>query len=179
MTGRQGIWFPLIYFHIRTTNSQIHQTDSSATCYPVSVTQCGALGGRRNMPNAGRAVIARRRSNINDMIAKSRCRVWITAITWFEVAEIYIYQLCRYQTVQDKCPKNEFACLDVMNGSQCIEQIIIEKLRPLTKESLAKCVEHEGTATNYPASTKYCRCPGCHTPAINAVLEELYPAPCA
>ena len=60
------------------------------------------------------------------------------------------------QTLRDKCPKDEYACHDVMNGSQCIEQLIIEKLRPLTKESLAKCVEHEGTVTNLPGATKVC-----------------------
>ncbi|KAF2682153.1 hypothetical protein K458DRAFT_420096 [Lentithecium fluviatile CBS 122367] len=79
----------------------------------------------------------------------------------------------------DGCPKDEYACLDVMNASQCIEQLIIEKQAPATKEALVKCVETEGTATTLPGATKYCRCPGCHTKAINDVLVELFPPPCA
>ncbi|KAF2797716.1 hypothetical protein K505DRAFT_358181 [Melanomma pulvis-pyrius CBS 109.77] len=58
------------------------------------------------------------------------------------------------QTIQDKCPKNEYACLDVINSSQCIEQLIIERLAPVTKEALVKCVEYEGTVTNLPGATK-------------------------
>ncbi|KAF2261787.1 hypothetical protein CC78DRAFT_469461 [Lojkania enalia] len=41
-----------------------------------------------------------------------------------------------------------------MNSSQCIEQLIIEKLAPATKEALVQCVEYEGTATNLPGATK-------------------------
>jgi hypothetical protein len=54
----------------------------------------------------------------------------------------------------DKCPKDEYACLDVMNSSQCIEQLIIEKLAPATREALVKCVEYEGTVTDLPGATK-------------------------
>ncbi|KAF1993054.1 hypothetical protein P154DRAFT_105314 [Amniculicola lignicola CBS 123094] len=79
----------------------------------------------------------------------------------------------------DECPKDEFACIDVMNSSQCIEQLVIEKLSPATRENLIKCVEYEGTATNLPGATKYCRCPGCHTAAINSVIKEMFPAPCS
>ncbi|KAK0719489.1 hypothetical protein B0H67DRAFT_486577 [Lasiosphaeris hirsuta] len=41
-----------------------------------------------------------------------------------------------------------------MNSSQCIEQIILEHLSPLSKEALIKCVEHEGTASNLPGASK-------------------------
>jgi hypothetical protein len=58
------------------------------------------------------------------------------------------------QESQDKCPKNEYACLDVINSSQCIEQLVIEHLRPLTKEAMVKCVEYEGVSSNLPGATK-------------------------
>ncbi|KAK3389962.1 hypothetical protein B0H63DRAFT_538088 [Podospora didyma] len=56
--------------------------------------------------------------------------------------------------LEDKCPKNELACHDVMNSSQCIEQLVIENQAPLTKAAMVKCVEHEGTASNLPGATK-------------------------
>jgi hypothetical protein len=55
---------------------------------------------------------------------------------------------------RDGCPKDDYACIDVINSSQCIEQLVIEKLAPATKEALAKCVEYEGTATNIPGAAK-------------------------
>lgn len=55
---------------------------------------------------------------------------------------------------RDGCPKDEYACIDVMNSSQCIEQLVIEKLAPATKEALAKCVEYEGTVTKMPGASK-------------------------
>jgi hypothetical protein len=58
------------------------------------------------------------------------------------------------QTVQDGCPKNEYACLDVINSSQCIEELVIEHDSPLTKDAMVKCVEYNGTATNLPGATK-------------------------
>ncbi|KAF2194022.1 hypothetical protein K469DRAFT_548037 [Zopfia rhizophila CBS 207.26] len=58
------------------------------------------------------------------------------------------------QAVQDKCPKTEYACLDVINSSQCIEQLVIEHLAPVTKDAMVKCVEYEGSATNLPGATK-------------------------
>lgn len=54
----------------------------------------------------------------------------------------------------DGCPKDELACHDIMNGSQCIEQLVIEKQSELTKEAMVKCVEHEGTASTLPGATK-------------------------
>jgi hypothetical protein len=58
------------------------------------------------------------------------------------------------QKDQDKCPKNEYACLDVINSSQCIEQLVLEQLAPLTKAAMIKCVENEGPASNLPGATK-------------------------
>lgn len=55
---------------------------------------------------------------------------------------------------RDGCPKDEYACIDVMNSSQCLEQLVIEKLAPATKEALVKCVEYEGTATKIPGASK-------------------------
>ncbi|KXX82739.1 hypothetical protein MMYC01_200872 [Madurella mycetomatis] len=58
------------------------------------------------------------------------------------------------QEVQDGCPKDELACHDIMNSSQCIEQLVLEGLSPLTEEAMLKCVEHEGTASNLPGAAK-------------------------
>ncbi len=58
------------------------------------------------------------------------------------------------QVTQDKCPKTEYACLDVINSSQCIEQIILEHTAPVTKDALVKCVDTEGSASNLPGATK-------------------------
>jgi hypothetical protein len=60
----------------------------------------------------------------------------------------------RAQAVQDQCPKNEIACLDIINSSQCIEQLVVEKQAPLTKDAMIKCVEYEGTASNLPGAAK-------------------------
>lgn len=109
------------------------------------------------------------------------------------------------QAVQDKCPKGDYDCLDVINSSQCLEQLVIEHLSPVTKEAMVKCVEYNGTATNTPGATKVsrrmqryiglnrymknirltnvrkqlCRCPGCHSAPINEKISELFPPPCA
>lgn len=58
------------------------------------------------------------------------------------------------EAVQDGCPKEDYACLDVINSSQCIEQLVIEHQAPVTKEAMVKCVEYEGTATNMPGASK-------------------------
>lgn len=98
---------------------------------------------------------------------------------------------------QDLCPKNEYACLDVINSSQCLAQVVIQKLSPLTKENMIKCIEYAGVASSRPPAQKvpsipnrsrakeanyaiqFCRCPGCHTEPINAAIRELFPAPCS
>lgn len=56
--------------------------------------------------------------------------------------------------LEDGCPKDEYACLDVINSSQCIEQLVIEKQAPATKEAMAKCVETEGVVSTLPGATK-------------------------
>ncbi|KAK3312194.1 hypothetical protein B0H66DRAFT_608471 [Apodospora peruviana] len=82
------------------------------------------------------------------------------------------------QTLKDECPKDEIACLDIINSSQCIEQVILENRPPLTKDNLLKCVEYEGVASNLPGAAKYCRCPGCHSEPINAAIKQMFPPPC-
>ncbi|CAG8959874.1 hypothetical protein HYFRA_00013146 [Hymenoscyphus fraxineus] len=56
--------------------------------------------------------------------------------------------------LSDGCPKNEVACLDVMNSSQCIEQLILENSAPVTKEALVNCIVNEGSASDLPGETK-------------------------
>lgn len=56
--------------------------------------------------------------------------------------------------IEDRCPRDEYACIDVINSSQCIAQLAIDRLRPLTKESLAKCVEYEGVVSDLPGGVK-------------------------
>ncbi|KAM7193686.1 hypothetical protein V8F20_008323 [Naviculisporaceae sp. PSN 640] len=58
------------------------------------------------------------------------------------------------QAVVDKCPWGELACLDIINSSQCIANVILDGRPPLTKANLAKCVEHEGTASDLPGAEK-------------------------
>ncbi|KAL5396232.1 hypothetical protein PMIN03_002597 [Paraphaeosphaeria minitans] len=55
---------------------------------------------------------------------------------------------------QDLCPKDEYACLDIINASQCLAQLVIQKMSPLTKENIIKCVETEGVASNLPGAQK-------------------------
>jgi hypothetical protein len=107
------------------------------------------------------------------------------------------------EPVQDGCPKNEIACLDVINSSQCIEQLVVENQAPVTKEAMVKCIETEGSASTLPGAarvcsnplnhrigmragertlanaTQYCRCPGCHSKPINDAIAALFPPPCA
>jgi hypothetical protein len=75
----------------------------------------------------------------------------------FPLQQLALYSIimgARTQAVQDQCPKSEYACLDVINSSQCIEQLVLEKQAPATKEALIKCVEYEGTVTTLPGATK-------------------------
>lgn len=58
------------------------------------------------------------------------------------------------QEEKDQCPKGEYACLDVINSSQCIEQLVVERLAPPTQEAMVKCVETEGSASDLPGATK-------------------------
>ena len=58
------------------------------------------------------------------------------------------------QATQDKCPKQNYACLDVINSSQCIEQLVLEHRAPLTKDAMVQCVEYPGTASDLPGATK-------------------------
>jgi hypothetical protein len=55
---------------------------------------------------------------------------------------------------QDLCPKDEYACLDIINSSQCLAQLVLQKMSPLTKENMVKCVETEGVASSLPGAQK-------------------------
>lgn len=73
----------------------------------------------------------------------------------FELFALYFALVgANAEAVQDACPKTEYACLDVINSSQCIEQLILEKQAPVTREAMIKCVEYEGTVTTIPGATK-------------------------
>jgi hypothetical protein len=75
--------------------------------------------------------------------------------TTFAIALLFAARTAIAQNqTRDGCPKDNYACIDVINSSQCIEQLVIEKLAPATKEALAKCVEYEGTATSMPGAAK-------------------------
>ena len=53
------------------------------------------------------------------------------------------------------CPTTDLACHDIINSSQCIEQLIIEGSKTaITKEAMVKCVEYEGTASSLPGAAK-------------------------
>jgi hypothetical protein len=55
---------------------------------------------------------------------------------------------------KDDCPKDELACQDVINSSQCIAQIVIDHMKPLSKENLIKCLESDEPASDLPGATK-------------------------
>ena len=56
--------------------------------------------------------------------------------------------------VKDGCPKGSLECMDVINSSQCIEQLIIEKRGTLSKEALEKCVVYEGASSSEAGNVK-------------------------
>ena len=56
----------------------------------------------------------------------------------------------------DECPKDEIACHDLLNGSQCIAEVVLQSTQEPTKEALLKCIVHEGTASNLPGEVKVC-----------------------
>jgi len=57
---------------------------------------------------------------------------------------------------EDKCPKLNLACLDVINSSQCIEMLVLGN-RNVTRDAMVKCVDTEGAASGLPGSTKVTR----------------------
>ncbi|KAH8656717.1 hypothetical protein BGZ60DRAFT_532298 [Tricladium varicosporioides] len=83
------------------------------------------------------------------------------------------------QAVVDKCPKDEMACLDVINSSLCISQNATKTQNATTIAALIKCVEYEGGGSNITGAAKLCRCPGCHSAPINAAIAKMFPPPCA
>ncbi|KAF1975939.1 hypothetical protein BU23DRAFT_551952 [Bimuria novae-zelandiae CBS 107.79] len=79
---------------------------------------------------------------------------------------------------QDLCPKNEYACLDIINSSQCLAPLVLQKTSPLTNENMIKCINYEGVVSNLAPAEKFCRCPGCHTEPINKAIRDMFPGPC-
>ncbi|KAK4221359.1 hypothetical protein QBC38DRAFT_377270 [Podospora fimiseda] len=57
---------------------------------------------------------------------------------------------------QDGCPGTELACHDIMNSSQCIANVVDNRVGN-PREALIECVVHEGTASNLPGASKVCR----------------------
>lgn len=72
------------------------------------------------------------------------------------LAPLFLLALTTAQntTVVDLCPKGDYACLDVINSSQCLEQLVIESQAPVTKESMAKCVVFDESAVDLPGDVK-------------------------
>lgn len=69
---------------------------------------------------------------------------------------VFINAIMKAERVRanDGCPKDEYACHDVIDSSLCIEQLIIERRAPVTKEALIKCVEYEGAFSDLPGASK-------------------------
>ncbi|PMD30267.1 hypothetical protein L207DRAFT_538148 [Hyaloscypha variabilis F] len=58
--------------------------------------------------------------------------------------------------IKDGCPKDQVACLDIINSSQCIEQVIIEHQQNVTRENLINCIDIPGvSSSNLPGATKF------------------------
>jgi len=51
----------------------------------------------------------------------------------------------------DGCPKNEHACLDVINSSYCLQSNVAAAA---AAEVLAQCVSYDGAASSLPGSVK-------------------------
>lgn len=69
-------------------------------------------------------------------------------------ALVALFILVATVAAQDLCPKDEYACLDTINSSQCLAQLVIQQMSPLTKENMVKCVETEGVASSLPGAQK-------------------------
>jgi hypothetical protein len=54
---------------------------------------------------------------------------------------------------EDLCPKNEYACFDVINSSLCLSQQATPGSGG-TNETMAKCVEFDGAASNLSGAEK-------------------------
>lgn len=50
--------------------------------------------------------------------------------------------------VKDGCPKGVIACLDIINSSQCIEQIVIEHQQNVTRDNMINCVVSPGVSSS-------------------------------
>jgi hypothetical protein len=79
----------------------------------------------------------------------------------FDLLSLFALSIHHAAAQINDCQTTDLACHDIMNSSQCIEQVILEKTDPVTKEALVKCVEHEGTASNLPGAVKVRDNPRC------------------
>lgn len=65
---------------------------------------------------------------------------------------LYVLVGLVYAQEVDKCPKNEYACLDVINSSLCLSQNAPQG----SGEAMAKCVEYDNSASNLTGAVKVC-----------------------
>jgi hypothetical protein len=57
--------------------------------------------------------------------------------------------------VKDGCPKLNVACLDIINSSQCIEQLVLNNPANVTRAGLIECVDTPGvSSSDLPGATK-------------------------
>jgi hypothetical protein len=84
----------------------------------------------------------------------SRLRPNLTTMRLNILALCFALAGANAQTLVDGCPKGNYDCLDVINSSQCLEQLIIEKNAPLTQANMAKCVEFYDSVTNNTGAYK-------------------------
>ena len=68
----------------------------------------------------------------------------------FCIAIVFVGLNGNAQTI-DGCPKNEHACLDVINSSFCLQS---NAGSGGTAEAFAECVSYEGAASSLPGATK-------------------------
>jgi hypothetical protein len=55
---------------------------------------------------------------------------------------------------QDGCPKGNIACLDIINSSQCLEQLVIGNSTPATAAAMVACIDTEASSSKLPGATK-------------------------
>ena len=58
---------------------------------------------------------------------------------------------------QSKCDTRDYACHDVINSSQCIAGIAMDKKNPPTREAMAKCLDTEGSSSPLSGAARVSR----------------------
>lgn len=59
--------------------------------------------------------------------------------------------------LKDGCPKNNVACLDIINSSQCLEELVIGNNTPATAAAMINCIDTDASSSNLPGATKVCK----------------------